>query len=256
MRTLREVELAPGILADIDDDSSGAWTFFFHSRYTNKSIWSTIASRIPAGSVCAFNQRGFNPGDREPPKPERSLESVQAVFDAIKPTSAVLVGTSIGAGLALAACTDEALPIVGAVLAGFLVPSKANAAVAAHYQQGSVAERTFGTQFSARDASAVSRFEALSQQVPAAAREFSVDEFWKYLVKFPYQNIRIPLLFITGSDDKLMPPYIVRESMRRLPTAQSLVLNDVSHGVISQAPELFLQHLLEFFDTIRFPHGR
>lgn len=250
-RTLVEVQIASGIQADINDDGSGSWVLFLHSRYVNKSIWSEIMPWIPRGSVCAFNQRGFNLGDQDPPQPERSLESVTAVFEALQPKQAVLVGTSLGAGLALAACTDKHLPIVGAVLAGFLVPTLANAAVAARYDQGSVTERTFGG--AGASSGVVARFLALSESVPRAAREFAVDDFWKYLVKFPYQNIGVPLLFITGRDDNLMPPHLVRDSLRRLPTAENVVLENVAHGVISQAPEQFLGKLLDFLARIGFP---
>jgi pimeloyl-ACP methyl ester carboxylesterase len=255
MRALKEVELAPGILADLDDDGSGAWVLFFHSRYANKSLWSEVASAIPSGSVCAFNQRGFNPGDESPPPVERSLESVTAVFDALRPKRAVLVGTSTGAGLALAACTDDRLPIVGAVLAGFLVPSSGNSSVADRFGVGSVTERTFAARFASERPGAVERFNELSQQVPRAAREFSVVDFWKYLVQFPYQNIRVPLLFVTGADDLLMAPHIVRESLRRLPTAQSRVVPDVGHGIISQAPLEFREYLQQFLDDIGFPNA-
>jgi len=64
----------------------------------------------------------------------------------------------------------------------------------------------------------------------------------------PLEEIRVPTLVITGTEDQVYPPAMARDIARRIPGAQLLEIEGAGHMSNLEQPERFNQAVFEFID--------
>jgi pimeloyl-ACP methyl ester carboxylesterase len=60
------------------------------------------------------------------------------------------------------------------------------------------------------------------------------------------EDIKVPVLLVTGDEDSVAPPSTVNEMARRLPNARVVVLNRCGHWTTFERPTECAQQLEEF----------
>ena len=61
------------------------------------------------------------------------------------------------------------------------------------------------------------------------------------------QRIKCPVLIVAGSRDQMTPPRATQEFMRRIPHAQTVLLDGAGHALMSEQPDAVLDALIRFF---------
>lgn len=64
----------------------------------------------------------------------------------------------------------------------------------------------------------------------------------------PLEEIRVPTLVITGTEDQVYPPAMARDIARRVPGAQLVEIEGAGHLSNLEQPERFSQAVFEFID--------
>ena len=59
-------------------------------------------------------------------------------------------------------------------------------------------------------------------------------------------RIQIPTLIMTGKDDELTPPGMIRELHSEIPNSRLLIFEQGGHGLYWEVPHLFNKAVLEF----------
>lgn len=62
--------------------------------------------------------------------------------------------------------------------------------------------------------------------------------------------LTMPVLFIGGEHDEVMPVSLMSVAAKLLPNARSVVMPDTDHSAFFEQPEAFNRIVLEFFDTV------
>jgi len=65
----------------------------------------------------------------------------------------------------------------------------------------------------------------------------------------PLEEIRVPTLVITGSEDQVYPPAMARDIARRIPGAKLVEIEGAGHMANLEQPERFNQAILEFIEA-------
>ena len=60
-------------------------------------------------------------------------------------------------------------------------------------------------------------------------------------------RVKCPVLIIAGSRDQMTPPRATQEFMRRIPHAQTVLLDGAGHALMSEQPDAVLDALIRFF---------
>ncbi len=94
-------------------------------------------------------------------------------------------------------------------------------------------------------------FETLWQSV-SATREESYRKTLEASVAqdrgAPIENIRVPTLVVSGDEDVVYPPQLARETARRIPGAELVMIKGAGHLVNLERPGRFNEVLLDFIE--------
>ena len=64
----------------------------------------------------------------------------------------------------------------------------------------------------------------------------------------PIENIRVPTLVVSGDEDTVYPPQLARETARRIPGAELVMIKGAGHLVNLERPGRFNEVLLDFIE--------
>lgn len=65
--------------------------------------------------------------------------------------------------------------------------------------------------------------------------------------KIEYEKIKVPVLFVAGKEDRLLPPGYTKELVQRTPYAEELVIDECAHCPNIEKPDVFNAAVIEFF---------
>jgi pimeloyl-ACP methyl ester carboxylesterase len=71
----------------------------------------------------------------------------------------------------------------------------------------------------------------------------------KFNVKRRLHEIDCPVLAVTGSEDKMMPPENAQLLADGIPGAESVVIEEAGHGFYAEKPDEVIRILIDFFKS-------
>lgn len=257
--------LLPGITA-----GSGAAVVFLHAGVCDHRMWLAQVDAVSRAGfhAIAYDRRGFGEAT-SPDEPFRHLDDLAALLDANRIDAAILVGCSMGGGLAIDFALAHPDRVLGLVLVGTALTggshtfSGTDEAVETRLSeiedQGDVDE-----QLAADAAAWLDGPRSAGGRVSGAARDLFFDMDRKALTKGPLLTkmerppsaadrlgtIAAPTLLVVGDLDF---NYLVTrhaELAASMPRARSLILKDTAHLPGLERPDLFNPVLLEFLAAL------
>jgi pimeloyl-ACP methyl ester carboxylesterase len=247
----------------------GPAVVFLHAGVADHRMWlGQVAAVAAAGyRALAYDRRGFG-GAAADDVPFSHLDDLGAVLDAQGVQRAVLVGCSMGGGLAVdfalaqPARVAGLVPVAPAVSGGDFSFSGTDEAVETALAE---AEASGDAEWSNR-AAAAAWPRSPEGRVGGAARALFLDMNGKALAKPPLTQqrrapeawprlgeIAVPALVLTGALDFNYMLALHVTLVAALPRARGTILADTAHLPSLERPDLFNPPLLEFLATMK-PH--
>jgi pimeloyl-ACP methyl ester carboxylesterase len=253
-----------------ESDGFGLPVVFLHAAVADRRMWAEQMQVLAeAGQhVIAYDRRGFGE-TTSPDVPFNQVADLEAVLDGLSIHAAVLVGSSMGGGLALDFAIEHPERTIGLVLAATALggapepelPEEAEALVdarsyAEERQQWPSVNRIDAHLWLDGPTSQSGRVEGEARELflvmngkrlelPALTHEEVIDTAADNLAA-----ITAPVLLVAGALD--FPHIIERheELDEELDNAFAVLLEDTAHLPSLERPDLFDPLLLEFLDAI------
>jgi 3-oxoadipate enol-lactonase len=233
---------------------SGPAIVLIHGLGGNHAAWfQQVASLARRYTVVTLSQRGFAPsgGDRTAYDVRRYVSDLVSVMDAANVSRAVVVGQSMGGWTALGAALHAPARVSGLVLAD-TTGGISDSRIAAHLRKMTAQAEKLRT-------------NPLPLGVhPALAADFSrsrpdmgylyqtlstfgsppPDAIANHLARSTVsyselKNLRIPTLFVVGTDDRLFPPDLVRHAASGVRKVEVSELGAAGHSAYYENPGLW-----------------
>lgn len=238
---------------------SGPLLLFLHGIGGNRRNWDAqLAFFSRTYKAAAWDARGYGDSDDYEGPLEFSVfsEDIVRVLDFLKVEKAHLIGLSMGGRIARNFALHHPERVDRLVLAnttpgfGSLTPQQAREFVAQRRNADPVerAKRLISPR--ARPGA----FEDLVASLRAVHRESylkTVEASVAQDLAAPIENIRAPTLVVTSDEDRLYPPAIAQDMVRRIPGASLAVIEGAGHLSNLEQPEHFNQVVLGFLSTRR-----
>lgn len=229
---------------------------FANSLGTDLRMWEAVVDRLPGLRCIGFDKRGHGlsavPSD--PWTVEDLAGDAVALMDHLGIARAVMAGCSIGGMIAMAA--GIAAP---ERLRGLLVSNSAAkvgtaeswaARVAAVTEQGlrgmaePILERWFGNDF--RQSAAVRPWQRMLELGDVAGYLGTCDALVRADLRGRVAGLRMPVLFLAGSEDQSTPPALVQETAAMISGARVEVLDGSGHIPAIDNPDQVARLLADF----------
>jgi 3-oxoadipate enol-lactonase len=240
-----------------ENHGAGPAVVFAHGRGGNAaSWWRQVPHFARRFHVIVFDHRGFGRSrcDEEHFESKYFHSDILAILDAEGIDRASLVCQSMGGwgGLKLAVTHPERVTsLVLANTPGGLDTPLANAAIA-HLASGAIPPGSgqLGASFVARnpeEAYLCRQISGLNSNFP---RSFNRLTSAQAVTREDLEGYAVPTLAITGPEDILFPPPVMREVADTLPGARLVEMPGVGHSTYFEAPEVFNDLVFNFLEEV------
>lgn len=259
-----------GVRVHYQEKGAGAALVLIHgnnsSAYTWKDVFDALAAEF---RVVALDMKGFGftakpaGGDY---RAEAQAALVVGLMDELKIERAVLVGSSLGGGVALAAAVDHPERVRGLVLVGSaaftdhrgasLAPSfagwpyvGAGATALALTSDGLVREglrKSFYDQSKVTDERVAAYYLPLTTRGGQRAARLVRAQRHMGRVEKSLHQVAQPALLVWGAEDRLIPLEDGRRLQASLPDARLVVFDACGHLPQEEMPERFAREVLAF----------
>ena len=244
------------------DNVSRPPVLFIHGAGGTHLHWPPQARRIPAYRVYALDLPAHGKsGGLGSQAISGYARAVVDFFDAMKLNAAVIVGHSMGGGIAMSLALDFPKRVLGLGLIG----TGARLRVAPQILESTSRAETFpaavklinNLEFSP---SVNPRLKELARQRMAEIRPTVLHGDFLACNEFDVMKrlneIHVPTLILCGADDQLTPPKYSEYLRAQIPGSQLVIVPDSGHMVMLERPEAFTRALAEFLDTIPYRAGQ
>jgi pyruvate dehydrogenase E2 component (dihydrolipoamide acetyltransferase) len=232
----------------------------FNPQLAELSGWRRLVAVDPRGCGASTD-----PGN-EPLAITRLAEDVHALLDALEIEQADLVGSSLGAAVAVETArrlpdrvrrlvlisppADPDARLLSAINSFGAVAATGNAEA----RVLAMAPWFFGRSFLSDQPRADRVLRALAgaaARIPARtiARQSDALRRWLEEAGDRYASVRVPTMIVIGADDALTPPVHADTVARDVPNAHREELEDVGHAPMVEAPERLHALLRKFLDS-------
>lgn len=237
--------------------ANGAPVVFLHALGTGAVIWDSVLPLLPGGlRLVTIDLRGH--GDSDSPKAPYSMgalvRDVEEVLDSLHIRDAIMVGVSLGGMIAQGLAVKRLDQIRGLVLCntatrfGQAAQWDSLAAEIAEKGTAPMCARTMQNWFTK---------EWLEQEKHRAWRDrflaISTDAMLGHIAAIkgtdfytPTSGLRLALLAIAGSEDRMVPPDMTREISEIVPGAQFKIIRKSGHLPPVDQPKEFAACLSAF----------
>lgn len=244
------------------DNISRPPVVFIHGAGGTHLHWPPQVRRIPNYRIYALDLPAH--GKSSGLGSQRISEYARTVIDfldAMKLNSAVMVGHSMGGGIALTLALDFPKRVLGLGLIG----TGARLRVAPQILDSTSRAETFPVAVKLiNDAefgpSVSSRLKELARQRMSEIRPtvlhgdfLACDEFD---VMSRLNEISARTLILCGAEDQLTPPKYSEYLLEQIETSHLAIIPQAGHMVMLEQPETFTQTITEFLDTIPYRAGQ
>lgn len=252
----------------LEKGSGSRHILLIHGFGGHSFTWRFLIDQLAKAGyhVWSFDLIGFGYSDK--PSDVRYgkdlfVSQIQAFMEAKKIESATLVGNSMGGGLALTMAIEHPEKIQALVLIDpFAFPLKLPFYFAAPKRFGKLTKPFFGrtmTKMLLKEIMYDPR-KITEEQITAYTFPFQLsggkEAFIKTLQNFDpadfdrlslhYKDLKIPILFIWGKGDRLMPEAYQKKFPQMFPKSETLKIPFCGHIPQEECPEQVIQAILEF----------
>lgn len=256
-------------------DGFGIPVVFLHAGVADRRMWANQMATVAAEGyhVISYDRRGFGQSE-SPNEPFNHLIDLEAVLDQLDIHAAILVGASMGGGLAIDFALENPGRTIGLVLIGTSITGEDSVDIP---DEAGDLEDALDYATERGNLESINRIEAqlwldgpLSQngRVGGEARDLFLDMNAIVLNHPPLTHeeepdpalislatITAPALLVVGDLD--FPDIVERHNMmsEELENAFAVVLEDTAHFPSLERPDLFNPLLLEFLDALTNSEG-
>lgn len=247
-----------------DTGGTGVPIVLLHANTGTVDIWEP---QFPAFSragyrVIAFDRRGWGrsvPNPATGPQPGTVADDLEALAVHLRLPRFHLVGTAGGGFVALdyaSAFPQRVLSLVVAASSGGIEEEQEMDALRDRlrfpgFTSTPTEFRELGVSYRAAQPDGVRRWveiERRAQQPGAVSQPFKSTQTFAKLA-----TVAVPTLILAGGADLLAPPAMMQLLVKRIPSAQFVVVPDAGHAVAWEQPDAFNTIVLQF---IARPHTR
>jgi len=238
-----------------------------HGAGGNHLVWfQQVPAFAPTYQVITWDQRGFgrstNHADMAgPPVAVADLRRLLARLDV---NAAHVVAQSMGGwtalGFALAYPEHVRSLVLSGTTAGIDTPG-VRAAVEAYLADLAQApdpkvlplghHPALHDEFARRDPARAFLYQEISLLNEGSAGGLSQRKTW--YGRAALSTLRVPVLFVVGSDDRIFPPAVIREAAAALPRAEVVEVPHAGHSPYYEQPEKWNRVVLDFLRRVGAP---
>lgn len=241
-----------------DSGGPGTPVIFLHSASGSSRNWDGQFSAFTrAGYRCiAYDRRGWGRSVTLPggPQPGTAADDLQGLADHLRLDRFHIVATAAGGAVALDYAVSFPQRVRTVVIANAAVGQLEDEA----FQQLTKSSRSpqidalpvylreLGPSYRAENPEGMRRWIALNEMSQASGPPAKPQTTRSHLTISVLQQLKMPLLMISGDADLLAPPPFLRFFTERLKGVESLIVPEAGHSVYWEKPEIFNRDVLDF----------
>jgi len=240
---------------------SGPALVLVHGLGGNHAVWfQQVAHFAATHTVVTMSQRGFAPsgGDQKHYDVPLLVRDLEAVMDAASVRRAVVIGQSMGGWTALGLAMRSPERVEALVLADTLGGIDDEVIAAGMRRIGANAARLqntpppFGVHpalsagFSAREPDLAYLYQTLTTFGAPAPGSIVKQLMATRVPGAALKDLRVPTLFLVGSEDQLFPPALVRQSSAYIAGAEVSEIAGAGHSPYFERPDAWNEALERF----------
>ncbi len=252
------VTLADGLELYYEVHGEGSPVVFAHGGGgTHMSWWRQIPALSEHFRCITFDHRGFGYSRDLPAGPghEAFVDDLRGLLDYLGIERAALVGQSMGGWTTLGFASAWPARVSALVLCnthgGYTDPEVARLLDLRAAGGGNPAEiGAYPPSFAEREPELAFLYRQIQRttldRTPAGAPRAVTGLLEKTTDVGPVVEHGIPILFITGEEDRLIPPAAIEELHRKVPDSEFALVPGAGHSVYYEKPALFNRLVIEF----------
>ncbi|MFN2425824.1 MAG: alpha/beta fold hydrolase [Candidatus Binatia bacterium] len=240
---------------------SGPAMVFVHGLGGNHAVWfQQVAHFAASHTVITMSQRGFAPsgGNQERYDVKLLVRDLEAVMDSAGITRAVVIGQSMGGWTALGIALESPQRVDALVLADTLggihddeiaVQLRAIGESAARLRKEPPplgVHPALSASFSRRRPDLGYLYQALTTFGAPAPDSIVRQLFAARVTPAELGELRMPTLFIVGSEDTLFPPALLQKAATYIAGAEVKVIDDAGHSPYFEQPAAWNEAVANF----------
>ncbi len=241
-----------------DTGGNGIPVVFMHAATGSSRVWDyQIPAFTAAGyRVIAYDRRGWGRSEivATGPQPGTGADDLQALMDYLKIDRFHLVATAAGSSVSLDYAVSfpqrvRSLVMANAALGGYEDKDYQELGRSSRSPQIDALPpelREVGPSYRASDPEGTRRWVELERMSRPRGPAAPPQTVRNRITTSVLENIKVPVLLITGGADLLAPPPFLRFVSARMKNSQSLIIPEAGHSAYWERPELFNRTVLDF----------
>ena len=241
-----------------DTGGSGIPVVFMHAATGSNRVWDyQIPAFTAAGyRLIAYDRRGWGRSEivATGPQPGTGADDLQALMDHLKIDRFHLVATAAGSSVSLDYAISfpqrlRSLVMANGALGGFEDKDYQELGRRIRSPQLDALPpelRELGPSYRASNPEGTRRWIELERMSRPGGSTAQPQSVRNRIMTSVLENIKVPVLLITGDADLLAPPPLLRFVAARMKNSESLIIPEAGHSAYWEQPEIFNRAVLEF----------
>ena len=241
-----------------DTGGSGIPVVFMHAATGSSRVWDyQIPAFTAAGyRLIAYDRRGWGRSEivATGPQPGIGADDLQALMDHLKIDRFHLVATAAGSSVSLDYAISfpqrlRSLVMANSALGGFEDKDYQELGRRIRSPQLDALPpelRELGPSYRASNPEGTRRWIELERMSRPGGSTAQPQSVRNRIMTSVLENIKVPVLLITGDADLLAPPPLLRFVAARMKNSESVIIPEAGHSAYWEQPEIFNRAVLEF----------
>src|SRR5439155_5476682 len=241
-----------------DTGGNGVPVVFMHAATGSSGVWDyQIPAFTAAGyRLIAYDRRGWGRSEivATGPQPGTGADDLQALMDHLKIDRFHLVATAAGSSVSLDYAVSfpqrlRSLVMANGALGGFEDKDYQGLGRRIRSPQLDALPpelRELGPSYRASNPEGTRRWIELERMSRPGGSTAQPQSVRNRIMTSVLENIKVPVLLITGDADLLAPPPLLRFVAARMKNSESLIIPEAGHSAYWEQPEIFNRAVLEF----------
>src|SRR5437016_1536014 len=241
-----------------DTGGNGIPVVFMHAATGSSRVWDyQIPAFTAAGyRLIAYDRRGWGRSEivATGPQPGTGADDLQALMDHLKIDRFHLVATAAGSSVSLDYAVSfpqrlRSLVMANGALGGFEDKDYQELGRRIRSPQLDALPpelRELGPSYRASNLEGTRRWVELERMSRPGGPTAQPQSVRNPITTSVLENIKVPVLLITGDADLLAPPPLLRFVAARMKNSESAIIPEAGHSAYWEQPEIFNRAVLEF----------